>query len=347
MIARRKVVAGLACLGGTALVAAPPPVQASTVTRFAQVNLVSDVPHLAQLTDPKLVNPWGLASGPATPIWVADADSNSSTVYSTHGRKVAKLPLNVSVPGGPTGQVFNDTVRFKAKGMPATYIFDTESGDVRVWNTKTGAKTAKVASHKGASYKGLALLHTKHGPLLLAADFAHGAVDAYDSRFKRVKLPKHTFKDSTLPKGYAPFNVTAIGGSVYVAYALKNGEDEQAGAGLGFVDVYTHRGSVRHRVASHGALNAPWAIVKAPSSFGTFAGTILVGNFGDGHINAYDRWGHFRGALPGKDGKPLAIEGLWGLKQGNPVAGGSSNLWFAAGINDEAHGLLGLLKPIK
>jgi uncharacterized protein (TIGR03118 family) len=341
MLTKPRIAAVIVAVGGTLLLASP--AQAHQETRFTQLDLVSDVPGRAKTTDPALVNPWGLAAGPITPVWSANNGSDSSTFYLA---KSVKVPLNVSVPGGPTGQVFNDTFMFAAKGLPATYLFDTESGDIRAWNVATGTSTAKVASTPGANYKGLALLHTSKGPLLLAAGFGDGSIDVYNARFEKVSLPG-AFRDPGLPKGYAPFNVAAIGDRVYVAYALKVGEDEQAGAGLGIVDVYTKVGKVRHRFAAHGALNAPWAVVKAPSSFGTFAGMILVGNFGDGRINAYDQGGHFKGALRGTEGSPLAIDGLWGLQQGNPVAGGGDGLWFAAGIDEEAHGLLGILQPAR
>jgi uncharacterized protein (TIGR03118 family) len=317
-------------------------------TRFTEVDLVSDIPGKAKTTDPKLANPWGLALGPFTPIWVANNHTDSSTFYAGGAGGVVKIPLDVAVEGGsPTGEVYNDTAGFTVKGLPAMYIFDSESGDITAWNLATGAKAVKVAAHAGANYKGLGLLHTAKGPLLLAADFGNGRLDVFDQKFLRVTLPAGSFADPSLPAGYAPFNVAVIGNAVYVAYALKNGEDEQAGAGLGFVDVYTDTGKTRHRFAARGALNAPWAVVKAPASFGTFAGKILVGNFGDGRINAYDASGHFKGALSGKNGRPLSIEGLWGLQQGNALSGGSDSLWFAAGINGEQNGLLGLIRPTK
>jgi len=171
----------------------------------------------------------------------------------------------------------------------------------------------------------------------------------FDSEFRRLAMPPTFFNDPKLPAGYAPFNVAVIGDAVYVSYAKQDAEkhDEVDGPGLGFVDVYTDFGQHRERFASRGPLNAPWAITVAPASFGKFAGDILVGDFGDGRINAFDNRGHFEGPLRGSDGKPLAIDGLWGLLPGTAANGGTDNLWFAAGINHEADGLLGLIGPAK
>ncbi|MBO2448333.1 TIGR03118 family protein [Actinomadura barringtoniae] len=349
MIRKRGSVAaaGLALAGLLAAPAAPAAAQSRAQTRFAEVDLVSDIQGRAKLLDPKLVNPWGVALGPVSAVWVADNHTDSTTFYAG---TVVKIPLDVAVQGGaPTGEVFNSTTDFKVKGSPAMFILDSESGFLTAWNLGTGATAVKVGNGgPGASYKGLALAHTGHGPVLLAADFHNARIDVFDKTFKRV-TPPGSFRDPALPAGYSPFNVAVVNGLVFVAYAQKetDGDDEVAGPGKGFVDVFTTSGVKLHRFASQGALNAPWAVVQAPRSFGTYAGDILVGNFGDGRINAYDAFGHPKGPLMDKANKPITIEGLWGLAQGNAIAGGSGNLWFAAGIDDEEHGLMGLITPAK
>ena len=350
MFARSRLAGALAAGIALAAVMAAPGAHASAPTRFAETDLVSDQAGQARIQDPKLVNAWGLAAGPFTPIWVADNGSDSSTFYVGGTGGIVKVPLDVAVDGGaPTGVVFNDTASFTVKGLPATYVFDSEAGEITAWNLATGNKAVKVASEDGAVYKGITLVHTAAGPRLLAVDFHHHRVSVFDAKFHKVTLPG-AFTDRHLPSAdYSPFNITTIGGKVYVAYAPKeaDGDDEVAGPGNGVLDEYTTGGTFVRRLVTHGALNAPWAIVKAPASFGTFAGDLLVGNFGDGGINAYDWSGHFRGALPGADGKALHIDGLWGLLQGNFLAGGSDALWFAAGPDDEQHGLLGVLKAVR
>lgn len=349
LLPRRSTVAFTACLmfAGTAAASA----SAAThrpATRFTQIDLVSDLQGRAKLRDPKLVNPWGLSIGPISAVWSSNTGTSSSTFYFGGAAGVIKAPLNVAVQGGaPTGQVYNGTAAFKVKGLPAMFIFSSATGNITGWNLATGAQAVKAAGVTGAVYLGLAMVHTARGPRLLASDFRNARIDAFDAGFRKVALPAGAFKDSALPAGYSPFNVTTVGGFVFVAYAKRDpaGGDEVPGAGLGYVDVYTATGKKIHRFASRGALNAPWAVVKAPSSFGTYAGNILVGNFGDGRINAYTAWGRSRGPLRDASGKPIQIEGLWGLVEGNALSGGNGNLWFAAGIDDERHGLMGLIHP--
>jgi uncharacterized protein (TIGR03118 family) len=203
----------------------------------------------------------------------------------------------------------------------------------------------KDRSDVGAIYKGLTVANTPAGPRLYAADFHNARIDVLDGSFGLVP---GGFVDSTLPDGYAPFNVQAIGERIFVAYARQDeeGEDEVAGQGLGFVDAYDLAGNLLGRVAQHGQLDAPWGLAVAPASFGRFGGDLLVGNFGNGRINAYEELGngHFehRGQLRGSDGKPLAIDGLWALRFGNDAAAGpASTLFFTAGPDEETHGLFG------
>ena len=359
--ATAAVAAGLLAAIGAGM--APSASAHEDATKFAQTNLVSDVPGMAALTDPALVNPWGLAHGPTSPVWASDNGSDSTTLYATPAAGgVAKVSpggqATIAIPGGaPTGQVFHDAtdagnfvVTENGKSGPASFIFDSESGSITAWNPQVDiASAVTVAQGDNAVYKGLALWKTPLGSFLLAADFHNGRIDVFDSEFRRLAMPPTFFNDPKLPAGYAPFNVAVIGDAVYVSYAKQDAEkhDEVDGPGLGFVDVYTDFGQHRERFASHGPLNAPWAITVAPASFGKFAGDILVGDFGDGRINAFDNRGHFEGPLRGSDGKPLAIDGLWGLLPGTAANGGTDNLWFAAGINHEADGLLGLIGPAK
>jgi uncharacterized protein (TIGR03118 family) len=319
---------------------------------FQQRNLISDIGGVARITDRNLVNPWGLAAGPSTPLWVADNGTDVSTVYSgaVGGSIPAIAPLVVSIPGGaPTGIVYNPTNWFvvhagQASG-PARFIFDSEAGQITAWspNVPPPTQAQPEVTTPGAIYKGLAIAATKKGPQLYAADFHGAKIDVFDRQFTPVNHPG-AFTDGALPAGYAPFNVQELGGRLYVAYAKQDAdaEDEVAGPGLGFVDVFDTRGHLLKRLISQGALNAPWGLVLAPRHFGGFGGDLLVGNFGDGMINAYNpRTGHFDGQLANEDGNPIQIDGLWALRFGNGTFGTPDGLLFTAGIGDEAHGLLG------
>ncbi|WP_426594923.1 TIGR03118 family protein [Cellulomonas sp. McL0617] len=316
---------------------------------FQQVNLVADLPGVAATTDPELVNPWGLSRGTNTPVWVSDNGSDVTTVYRTDvaGSPVTKA-LSVAIPGGaPTGQVFNDTTSFvvPGTGQPARFIFIGEDGDLSAWNG--GASAIAVGHVDGAIYKGLALVHASSGPVLLAANFHANRIDVFDGSFAPVPTAPGMFHDRFLPQGYAPFNVAEINGKVFVTYAKQDavGKDDVRGQGHGFVDVYSDAGRFLQRFATRGALDSPWGLAVAPASFGSFAGDLLIGNFGDGRIHAFDLpSGHPRGTLRGTDGRPLTIEGLWGLMVGDVVAGGTDSVWFSAGPGGEEHGLLGLLR---
>jgi uncharacterized protein (TIGR03118 family) len=310
---------------------------------YKKRNLVSDIDGVARITDPNLVNPWGLSFGPTTPAWVADNGTNVSTLYSGGVRKSipVTLPLVVSVPGAPTGTVFNPTGGFKLNGTPARFLFDTESGTVLAWNAGTAAQV--VATTPDAIYKGLAIATKGATTLLYAANFHAGTIDVFNDAFAPVTVPGG-FVDPNLPAGFAPFNIQEIAGFLVVAYAKQDAdaEDEVAGPGLGYVDVFDTRGHLLRRLISQGKLDAPWGLALAPRHFGAFSGDLLVGNFGDGAINAYDpRTGGFRGTLQNKDGNPIKINGLWALRFGNGVIGTPQTLLFTAGIGDEEHGLFG------
>jgi uncharacterized protein (TIGR03118 family) len=344
-------------LSVAALVVVYPPPAGAAAGGYTQENLVSDQPGVAQLTDPNLVNAWGMSRGPNTPVWVSDNGADVSTLYrgavpGNPESPVAKVPLTVSIPGGaPTGQVFNDVATtnptaFNLPGTttPAAFIFIGEDGDLSAW---AGGNAATLVGHTdGAVYKGLALAHSPSGPMLLAANFHDNRIDAFDATFAPVPATG-MFSDPGLPHGYAPFNVAEIGGQVFVTYAKQDAdaEDDVAGPGHGFVDVYTTSGAFVQRFASHGVLNSPWGMTIAPTSFGQFSGDLLIGNFGDGRIHAFDpKTGEVLGTLRGTSGAPLAIDGLWALMVGDAVAGGPNSIWFSAGPDDEAHGLLGILR---
>jgi uncharacterized protein (TIGR03118 family) len=353
---------GVLALGLVAAVVALAPMAPAAASHprnaYHQTNLVSDLPGLAQLTDPDLVNPWGLAAGPTTPAWVADNGTDKATIYPgfVNGSPIQKAGLVVNIPGGaPTGQVFNPTPGFVVRSGdasgPARFIFDSEAGLVSGWSPGVPPPPPSTQAQVGASvpdaiYKGLAIADTPAGTLLYAADFHNARIDVFDSNFNRVLL-SGSFADPEIPRGFAPFNVQELGGLLYVAYAKQDaaGEDEVAGPALGFVDVYSTHGQLLRHLIEHGQLNAPWGLVLAPAGFGRFSGALLVGNFGDGRINAYNpATGEFLGRLRHEDGSPIQIEGLWALRFGNGITGNPTTLLFTAGIDDEAHGLFGAIE---
>jgi uncharacterized protein (TIGR03118 family) len=351
-IPRRLVVAAAVA---AALVVAGVPASAAVDNAYTIHPLVADVSGEAQTTDSNLVNAWGLAAGPTTPWWVVDNETDKSTVYNA---SLGAPPLlTVSVAGGPTGTVFHDATTDPSNfvlptGGAARFIFASEDGVLRGWNPGGGgiAQVPTQDSVADASYKGLAIGQTGSGPRLYAADFHNATVNVFDGSWHLVASPG--FTDPRLPEGYAPFGIQTIGSRVFVAYAKKDEEEEdeeEAGQGLGFVDAYDTSGNLLGRVAQHGQLNAPWGLALAPASFGHFGGDLLVGNFGDGQINAYREVGgsfEHAGELRDANGKSLAIDGLWALQFGNNGAAGSSDtLFFTAGPDEETHGLFGSITP--
>jgi uncharacterized protein (TIGR03118 family) len=345
----------MALVLGAAVVAASP-LTAAERNSYTVTALVSDQPGVAAHTDPNLVNAWGLTSGPTTPWWVSDNGTHKSTLY--RGSDGLPQALVVSVgqapDGGPTGAVFNPTAGFVLPtGGKALFIFDSEDGKVRGWNLAQAPLTNSVVvadrSNVDAIYKGLAIADTSAGPRLYAADFHNARVDVFDGNFGLVP---GGFVDASLPSGYAPFGIQTIADRVFVTYAKQDAdaEDELAGQSLGFVDVFSTAGDLLGRVAQHGQLNAPWGLALAPSSFGRFAGDLLVGNFGDGQINAYEELpnGHFahRGELRSADGGSISIDGLWALQFGKAGNNGpAGTLFFTAGPDEETHGLFGSITP--
>jgi uncharacterized protein (TIGR03118 family) len=352
----RRLRLGASAVAAAVLVAAALAVASSAAEQNAYVvhAMVSNVAGAADRVDPNLKNGWGLDATATSPWWVADNGTDRATLYPATG---AINSLVVTVDGGPTGLVANigaTTSFFVTKGTVsrrANFLFAGEDGVVRGWSPQVDPTVAQVAyTGLGASYKGLAIASTAAGDRLYAADFKGAKVDVLDAAFAPVTIPG-AFTDPGLPDGYAPFGIRAIDGTVFVTYAKQDAEaeDEVAGQGLGFVDAYDTAGTFVGRVAQRGQLNAPWGLAMAPADFGRFGGDLLVGNFGDGQISAYEPMpnGHFeyRGALRGIDGVPLAIDGLWALSFGHdaPNNGPHDTLFFTAGPNDEEDGLFGTI----
>jgi uncharacterized protein (TIGR03118 family) len=326
----------------------------STAQKYEQKNLVSDIPGFAKVTDPHLVNAWGIDFSTTSPAWVAAAETGVSTLYTGTGG-IVPLVVTIPLPPGseednahPTGLVFDGTGGFTVSAHGASgsaiFIFATEDGTISGWNPGVDLHNAILAvdnSGTEAIYKGLAI-GTKEGKsFIYATNFHSGWVEMYDSNFQWVK----SFTDTDVPDGYAPFGIQNINGKLYVTFALQDedAEDDVAGPGHGFVDIFDLQGNKIKRLTSHGALNSPWGLALAPANFGQFSGALLVGNFGNGHINAFDPWtGTPLGHMLRPNGRTLEVNGLWGLHFGNGAAAGPTNvLLFTAGPNDESHGLFG------
>jgi uncharacterized protein (TIGR03118 family) len=346
-----------ACTFAAALALLASTLAAPATAAYVQTNLVSDIPTFAAFTDPNLKNPWGIASSPTSPFWVSNNGTGTSTLYNSLGQPFpVASPLVVTIPpapgGTPTGQVFNGGSDFQINpGQPARFIFATESGTIAAWNpaaNATNAITKVDNSASGAVYKGLAIGSTASGNFLYAANFASGAIDVFDKSFTPTSLPG-SFTDPNLPSGYAPFNVQNLDGTLYVTYAVRglNGDDV-SGAGNGIVDAFDTNGNLLRRVATAGALNSPWGLALAPLGFGEFGGALLVGNFGDGVIDAFNPiTGLLLGTLLDVTNNPIVNDGLWGLRFGNGGNGGSLNtLYFTAGLNDEQDGLFGSIAAV-
>ncbi len=334
--------------------------------KLNQVDLASDIPGLAPLTDPDLKNPWGISMLPTSPLWVSNQGTDSSTLFTlTPGAStVTKVPtVRVTMGGsvaGPTGQVANTGTGFVltngTSSAPAAFIFSTLDGHIEAWNPTIDphlGATEDKATVPGASYTGLALAATAHGDELFAANFGQGRIDVFDSAFMPVATARWQFRDRRLPRGFKPFNAQALNGKIFVTFdkADPSTGREAVGRGLGVVDEFSTSGRLIARIASGGALNAPWGLAIAPASWGTAAGSLLIGNFGDGRINIIARDDrHFEHHITGRvvdtsTGKPFAEPGLWGLLPGTATNGGTNALWFTAGINHEQDGLLGVLRP--
>ena len=327
--------------------------------RYSQTNLVSDTPGVAAITDPNLVNPWGISFSSSSPFWIADNGTGLSTLYKGDG-SIIPLVVTIPPPNGstdtstPTGTVFNGTPNFvvteNGVSGPGVFLFATEDGTISGWNPSVDLHNAVLVvdnSALGAVYKGLASANTAKGSFLYVTNFHDGSVEMYDTNFQLVK----TFTDTDVPAGFAPFGIRNIKGKLYVTFAKQDAEkhDDAAGNGRGFVDVFDIHGNKLSRLVSHGPLNSPWGLALAPANFGQFSNALLVGNFGNGRINAFDpATGTFLGPLLDWKGKALWIDGLWAIAFGNGKAAGPRNaLFFTAGPDGEAHGLFGELQAIQ
>jgi uncharacterized protein (TIGR03118 family) len=345
---------------GAAILLAASVLPVSAANEFGQTNLVSDIPGMAQNTDPNLINPWGIADGGAFPFWVANNGTGVATIYRVNGTTASPVPFMVTVPpatgattAAPTGQVFNAGSGFSINGNPTHFLFDSEDGAISGWSA--GPSAVRVVNNGNtdpslnAVYKGLAISNL-NGGTLYATNFRAGDVEMYNSSFQLIG----TFTDPTLPSGYAPFNAKVLNGDLYVTFAVQDDKkhDDVAGAGNGLVDVFDLNGNLLTHLISNipnGPLNSPWGLEIAPSTFGMFAGDLLVGNFGDGKINAFNATtGAFAGTLDGRNGQPLVIGDLWSLSIGDGAPGGGdiNTVYFTSGIKNEADGLFGSLTPV-
>lgn len=347
-----------------------------------QLTDANGIVHVADFFDVNLVNPWGISESSGSPFWVSDNGSSHSTLYNTAGMPQS-LVVSIPAPGDPlgasgtpTGTAFNITFgtatpQFKISGFtstgdptsqPAVFLFVTEDGTILGWNpgvnppgtpAATAGRHAIIAlNHSGSAiYKGMAVAKDASGnAFLYTTNFDSGKVEVYDGNFNAASgLPDGAFLDPKLQKNFAPFNVAVFGGRVFVTYALKEpgGDDDVAGQGHGIVNTFDLSGNFLARFAQHGQLDSPWGMAMAPAGFGPLGGKLLIGNFGNGRINAFDpSTGEFFDKLRDSNGQPIVIDGLWALQFGNGGNGGDlGKLYFTAGPNGEADGLFGRLTP--
>ncbi|CAE6785167.1 hypothetical protein R75465_04246 [Paraburkholderia aspalathi] len=321
---------------------------------FTSSVLVSDGAVSAPHTDPNLKNGWGIAFNPKGFVWVADNGTSVATLYDGNGvpqSLVVSIPNGTSGTANPTGIVFNGTTDFTVtqggKSGVGAFIFSGEGGTITAWAPAVAPTNAIVmfdGGSAGAVYKGLALASNGTANFLYATDFHNNRIDVFDTNFAKVAMPGK-FQDATLPAGFAPFGIQAIGSKLFVTYAKQDAaaHDNVDGSGLGFVDVFDTSGNLLQHFASAGPLNAPWGVAQAPGNFGRFSGDILVGNFGDGTINAFDpASGQSLGTINLSNGTTFVQPGLWGIAFGNGLDNQPTNtLFFAAGPNDEANGVYG------
>jgi uncharacterized protein (TIGR03118 family) len=349
--------------------------------RYVVTTLTADLSGIAPHTDPVLQNAWGVAFTPgASPFWIADNATGCATLYDGQGAIASPLHVKLPLPGGsvpptacqpvdpnnpptptpaaPTGLVWNPTSTFLVPQTttPATFIFDTEDGTIAAWSgglTPADQAVLAVDNAPGAVYKGLVFGTNVHGVFLYATNFRAGTIDVFapnGSAGFRAATPDEIaggFTDPDLPAGFAPFGIQNMNGDLFVTYAQQNEakHDDVAGPGNGFVDVFTTDGLLLRRFASQGPLNSPWGVARASFAFGPFSGALLIGNFGDGHINAFDAEGHFLGPLQDLQGEPVVIDGLWTLTLGGGRNSSPDTLYFTAGPNDETDGVFGTITP--
>lgn len=348
-----------------------------TSTVFTDTALVADKSEVvasAKTVDANLQNPWGIAVATGLPFWIADNNSNLTTLYSGAGdietqeitgsssRGIAIPPSAAGVPANPTGQVYNGTGSFLIatnKGQEsALFLFDGEGGTIAGWAMDSGSTTvtayddgiANGANH--AVYKGLALGTVNGATFLYATDLHNDKVDVFDTNFSKPADMQGKFVDPTIPQGFVPFGISAVNSQLYVTYAMQDTakHDEVAGAGMGYVDVFDLSGNFVSRFASAGALNAPWGIAVAPSGWGSLAGDVLIGNFGDGKINVFKPNGTQLatsvGSLKSSNGQAFAFPGLWSLVLGNGDSDKPlTTLFYTAGFASQTDGVFGTITP--
>jgi uncharacterized protein (TIGR03118 family) len=318
--------------------------------QFKVKNLVSNVPGIAVNTDPNLVNSWGLTFDLEGNLVVADNGTDLSTSYTVEGANVGS-PITVS--SAPTGVERNPSdTAFMISGFPAEFLFATEDGTILAFNQNVDPSNAIIVvdnSSLGSVYKGLAIAKSDGLFRLYATDFHNARVDVFDSNFNQL----FSFSDSTIPPGFAPFNISTIHNKLYVTYAKQlapDNEDDEAGPGNGFVDIFHTDGAFVKRLISRGALNSPWGLALAPKHFGDIGGKLLVGNFGNGIINVYNpKNGKFEGQLSNKDGV-IVLSGLWAIRFNNKgmmevQRNARETLFFTSGPAGETNGLVGSIVP--
>ena len=341
-------------------------------TGYEQSNLVSNIAGLASNVDPKLINPWGFSETADGKFRVAANGSGRAILFDAEGEREGAdiiIPTPASAARNtrstPNGVVANDTSGFvisdNGKSAPATLLFSTEDGTIAGWNPQVNQAHAVIAADRsgdGAVYKLLALGTNAQGTFIFASDFHNGTIDIFDSSFNSVSFGANAFVDPTtgpnaIPSDFAPFGVKNFGGTLFVTYAKQDADkhDDVAGVGNGFIDEFDTSGNFIRRFATRGLLNSPIGATIAPANFGQFSNDVLIGNFGDSHVNAFDATGTFLGQLTDTQGNPLILnggfqetdtKGLWGIGFGNGEDGaGTNEMFFASGINDENDGLFG------
>lgn len=347
----------LASCGGAGM---QTPAPTATGSGFKQTNLVADVAGTAAQTDPGLLNPWGVAFEPGQPFFIADNGRGSAKVFDPSGAAALPLAFAIPIPSGstppsrPTGVVFNPIAEdFLVRGTPAQFLFTTEDGTISTWASINGndpafALLARDDSPSGAVYKGLSIVTPQCCREYLAlAEFHAGFVATYDVNFNLLATTG-SFKDQDLPAGFAPFNIQQIGTQVFVTYAMQDasGLNPVIAPGNGIVNIFDQEGNFIRRFASNGPLNAPWGIAQATTGFGSFSNDILIGNFGDGTINAFDpATGQFLGAIKDSGGTVITNPGLWALVFRGDGVGAANTLYFTAGASGENHGLFATISP--
>ncbi|MGD0931756.1 MAG: TIGR03118 family protein [Candidatus Korobacteraceae bacterium] len=341
----------MAMLSLLAIVALSLPASAQKVNI---TNLTSDISSAGAFQDANLLNPWGMSISPSGPWWLSDNTSGLSTLYIASGQPqglvVTIPPASGSGPGSPSGTVYNaSTTSFKIHNQATPFLFCTEDGTISGWYAGTTAFIAVNNGSNGAVYKGMALASANGINYLYVANFNAGTIDVFDGSYNPFSFGSGSFVDSTLPTGYAPFNIQLVGSSLVVTYAKQDSakHDDVPGPGNGYVDIYDTQGNLQLRLAHTLYLNAPWGVAQAPASFSGFGNDLLIGNFGSGAISAYNiSTGAWIGNMLNVNDLPVQIDGLWGLTFGNGGSGGPvGTLYFTAGPFGETHGIFGSITP--